>query len=330
MDVDQLAPAAVYFEAPDFIYKEQRWQARIATASEVLEGCNTLLLKVQDGAFCQKQAERALSNKMLILWELTLSLTLPLETAREQLSSFWLQLSDDLRTVTAGVMLFSGAVEELTQQVWPWVPEGHFAEWCSSLQASPEIDLKPYYGVALLDLWTTQLTSDLFDKPLCFACLDASRCDDLLGFYQLTQRTRNEQLHIFWRTPQPEYIADLVWQQGVAAEGFLATQQPMLGQCDTALCLPAASCWQSDIWNQLKDPLDQLSECAIAYRPVSQELMALMWTGFDRLIVVSAALTSLERRQLAGFAAAGGQVVVIGASIGIADEITFAEWCQPS
>ena len=116
----------------------------------------------------------------------------------------------------------------------------------------------------------------------------------------------------------------LVWQEGkdyglwsgaIGSSAPLSRVRPKL-----ALCLPPSySCFHA------LTPLFEVLE-ATQYQLVPASLLPARWETFDILIVVSELLTPSCCRMIQGFVAGGGRVVTYGASIGFAEEISFAEW----
>jgi hypothetical protein len=82
-------------------------------------------------------------------------------------------------------------------------------------------------------------------------------------------------------------------------------------------------------WNKLfDDALRYFIAHNISYRLISDESLIMSLEGLDDLFICPSAISYLGKRQLQGFCAAGGRVVLLeNASLGLANEIAFKDYC---
>ncbi len=82
-------------------------------------------------------------------------------------------------------------------------------------------------------------------------------------------------------------------------------------------------------WNKLfDDALSYFATHNISYRLISDESLIMSLEGLDDLVICPSAISYLGKRQLQGFCAAGGRVVLLeDVLLGLANEISFVDYC---
>lgn len=93
------------------------------------------------------------------------------------------------------------------------------------------------------------------------------------------------------------------------------------------ICLPPMSKFSSR-WNrQLDQAINELLKKQLAFRPIAEEALITNLEGLDDLIVCPSAISYQGKRQLQGFCAAGGRVLLLAdTSLGLPNELLFEDW----
>lgn len=280
-------------------------------------------------------------NTKPILWTLDLGLFsrlgFPLsdkaqfDKLENQLLDFCQSILPSWRDQTLGVQLFSGTLEEILD--FPWDQEQHvnFDQWKKQTSDAVVLDKERsrHYAIAVLNDFLELLTSSVSDNLEWFVQIECPQISDDLEFYQLANPARHEHLHIFWKCPAAELSATLVWERGIPLLGYAgSTKMNRIPpeEISIAWCLPPAWEIAPQEWACQRKMYRWLNENKILQRPIPQENISLHWQGLDFLFVASHQISPQSRRQLAGFCAAGGQVVTLGPFLQLANEITFEEF----
>lgn len=276
-----------------------------------------------------------------ILWNLDLKLFDRLQkplSDNEQFAEIEKQLLDFCASIeeyqenTLGVLLFSGSLKDVLNFTWDSLQNDNFKVWRNQVDPDQILSddyLINHYACKVLNDFLEILTSGVPQRLEWFVQLDATSIYDEVEFYQLANPARFEQVHVFWRCPTQETIANLVWEIGIPLQGYHAKQKldlAMQESITTAWCLPPSSIIDLSELHHQKEVLEKLEKAGIKHRPIPEEKIALNWQGLDTIIVISHQITPQGKRQLAGFCAAGGSVVTVGELLGLPNEETFANF----
>lgn len=316
----------IFFEAPHFIKDDKDYYPQC----------------MPEGNLLMLNAGEQPSHETAILWtkEFNLfdKLLKPLSDNEQfnelekQLLAFCSEIPEEFLEKTLGVLLFSGKLEDILNFPWDSQQNENFITWRNDVDPAHSLNdyyLLHHYACKILNDFLEVLTSGIPQRLEWFVQIDGSSFTDEVEFYHLANSARFENLHIFWKCPNDKILSDLVWDKGIPLQGFCAESPLDLSYQDsitTAWCLPPIGMISPDELQHQKMVMETLANQNISHRPIPEEKIALNWQGLDTIIVVSHHITPQGKRQLAGFCAAGGTVVVVGEPLGLPNEETFANF----
>ncbi|MFA6915305.1 MAG: hypothetical protein WC222_02830 [Parachlamydiales bacterium] len=317
----------IFFEAPQFVWNENPYFPEGTTDG------NLVVLQ---------EAEQPVGDSAAILWKKDFKLfdqfLKPLsdkeqfDEIEKELLNFCETIPEQYHSQTLGVLLFSGKLEDILNFPWDCQQNDNFKAWREYVDPAHDLNdyyLLHHYACKILNDFIEILTSGVSQRLEWFVQIDGSGFVDEVEFYHLANAARFENLHVFWKCPQPEILADLVWDAGIPLQGYCAESKLDLryqNSIITGWCLPPAGMIGPQELQHQKSVVEALKKANISYRPIPDERIALNWQGLDTIIAISHHISPQGKRQLAGFCAAGGLVVTVGEPLGLPNEETFANF----
>ena len=214
---------------------------------------------------------------------------------------------------TAGVILYQGTTDFSSifpRELW----SESFLQWLEHLVKGPlqeECILEHYY-----ELYTTQLFAELMQRLLAFLPEDCPallliEASESLAF--LAQKFSLERFESFILL-DPE-----------------RRELPFLQQCASlGICLPADLHCDQKTLKQINSTLAKLQERHMPFRFIPESKLHHFWNGLDEILVFSKTLSIQGKRQLLGFCATGGRVIVEGEALCLPQEISLENFLQIS
>ncbi len=144
------------------------------------------------------------------------------------------------------------------------------------------------------------LANRLPDGLDVYVMLDASSIAEPLEEAQLLTRERYERLNI------------------IVEGGRLPIETH--SEIPLGVCFPPIDMHDPIHYTGLNEALHHLLEKQIPFRIIPESFLIAEWKGLDALIVTPSGLSPQGKRKLQGFCAAGGTVLNIGESLGLANE----------
>lgn len=273
-----------------------------------------------------KEQEIIGSKESSILWHLDFSFPnmrfspqdfLKLQSQFIAMEHFSQKIWSRFEKNTSGVVLYQGSAD--FSRLFPkelWLEP--FLNWLDLLTKNvadkhelktASYDLEHYY-----ELYATQLFAELMQRLVVFlpeACsaLVLIEVKEPLAF--LAQKFSLEWFESF-------ILLDLKKQQ-----------LPFLNQnAALGICLPSdAHCDQKTLM-QMDSILTTLKQKQVAFRCIPESKLNHFWNGLDTILVFSRTLSLQGKRQLLGFCATGGSVVIEGESLSLPQEIFLSSFLQ--
>lgn len=318
------------YEAPVFLHDENTFVPKIIGH----KGGNVELVN----------SDAKPATKHPILWELDLglfnTLKAPLSDKSQfdrleaRLRQFCETMIQEWEAETLGIHLFQGTLEDILSFPWDEVQHQNYTSWLLQIKGKhclTDADLRKHYACTVLNDFLGLLTSGIPEQTEWFVSLDVSELSDLNQFYLLSNPARFEHLHIFWKCPSHLFLSDLVWSTGTPLRGFkadLSLEITPPERFSSAWCLPLA-------WNLDEQSIEYcksiqwiLDQNEILARPIAEEKISLEWQGLDTIFVDGTLISDKGRRQLAGFCAAGGQVVSVGKPLELTNEVRLDDYLR--
>lgn len=119
----------------------------------------------------------------------------------------------------------------------------------------------------------------------------------------------------------------LEWFESFILLDLKRNQLPFLNQkARLGICLPS-HCDQ-EILAQISTIFNHLRQKQIDFRCIPEAKLNHFWNGLDTILAFSSTLSSQGKRQLMGFSAAGGRVVIEGKSLCFPQEIPMLDFLQ--
>lgn len=286
--------------------------------------------------------QQALGNRTQFL-----GLTLSLE-------HFCNTLWKEFRKETVGLCLYRGSLDFSVNYPWDEEQVLNLQEWTSDLYASAEsfaeetgIDILSF---ALLDAERMAQSCVGRDLLKCF-CRDAvgeylsllaSRVPDLLPLFllfdasaeqdpmltvKLLSKERYPRFHISHKSfdAATQVLGGEIAWDGVSMEkGMIARESGgdvEVERSTLGFCIPRMTLSRPSSTALLGSVLDVLIERMTPFRVIPEVNLAAEWDGLDFLIVDTQHVEIQFKRRLQGFCAAGGTVVCVGESLGLAQEV---------
>lgn len=128
----------------------------------------------------------------------------------------------------------------------------------------------------------------------------------------------------------PFIVGDICWNQQRCYSGRASLSRALLPEeaasspPKSGVCLPKKT--NTHIDEALESLLSELARREEAVRLFPEENLTRCWDGLDELLVISQGVSIAGLRQLAGFCAAGGRVVHLGAPLGVEGELCWEEY----
>jgi hypothetical protein len=94
------------------------------------------------------------------------------------------------------------------------------------------------------------------------------------------------------------------------------------------ICLPPDSHCDQEMLAQINAVLNHLKQKQIDFRCIPESKLNHFWNGLDTILVFSKTLSNQGKRQLLGFCATGGRVVVEGESLCLPQEVSMLDFLQ--
>lgn len=219
---------------------------------------------------------------------------------------------------TVGVILYQGAAD--FSKIFPkeiWLEP--FLEWLDLLRknVSDEHKLKESSSAWIAhyyELYAAQLFAELMQRLLVFlpetcAALLLIEVKEPLSF--LAQKISLERFESF-------VLLDLNKQQ-----------LPFLHQnASLGICLPSDAHFDPKMLAQMNTSLASLKQNQVDFRCIPESKLNHFWNGLDAILVFSRTLSIQGKRQLLGFCATGGNIVIEGESLYFPQEISMANFLQ--
>ncbi|VHO02686.1 hypothetical protein [Candidatus Rhabdochlamydia sp. T3358] len=106
-------------------------------------------------------------------------------------------------------------------------------------------------------------------------------------------------------------------------------QLPFLNQkARLGICLPPDSHCDQEMLAQINAVLNHLKQQQIDFRCIPESKLSYFWNGLDTILVFSRTLSNQGKRQLLGFCATGGRVVVEGEGLCLPQEVSMLNFLQ--
>lgn len=236
---------------------------------------------------------------------------------------------------TLAVTLFKGRGDWSDAWSWSTEEEEAFGKWqeergCSLLsrfEAEDSVEgqqrLRLFCrdrGAHFLEL----LASQLPEMCPALALIDVS---DLPTYSERAQMVSREVFE--YVTPvvrsRGEVLSPLSWGEKRGRFGFFSDALAEVDgkELNLALSLPSLDRFlvtSPSLWEQIAS---DLVEAGREYRVIEELRFSQSWMCVDHCVVISAQISPAGKRMLQGFCAAGGQVVHVGESLGLAEEISW-------
>lgn len=210
---------------------------------------------------------------------------------------------------TAGVILYQGTTDFSTifpRELW----SESFFQWLKHLTKESKEDILEHYYA----LYTTQLFAELMQRLLAFLpedCLALLLIEASEPLAFLAQKFSLERFESF-------ILLDLEKKE-----------LPFLQQsASLGVCLPSDLHCTQETLTQISSTLATLKERHVPFRVIPESKLHHFWNGLDAILVFSKTLSIQGKRQLLGFCATGGRVVVEGGNLCLPQEISIEDFLQ--
>lgn len=273
-----------------------------------------------------------------------LSLCLSLEHFRDTL---W----KEFRTQTVGLCFYRGRLDLSSGFAWDETQIANMQGWlhdrfgnADALAREVEGERKEFSAIMPLDLanrsagkrllslfccdavgeYLDLLANRLPDTLPLFVLFDATGVDDPLLTAQLLHKERYPRLCLGVKGGR-SLGGELSWEGSPLAKGTISRHLSSQSNVPVriAVCLPSMQqCRQADTLG-LNEALAWLQKAQTPFRIIPEGLLTTDWDGLDQIIAVSHGLSPQGKRKLQGFCAAGGEVLTIGAPIGLPQESSW-------
>jgi hypothetical protein len=303
----------------------------------------------------REEAEEAVKNNKLILWELDFGLSdIRLETTQssqfynfgiaieEFVDHIWKQFKDQ----TLGLILFRGDAQFKERFAWNEDHRCHFFETIhdsdlqQSLQSIIDSSTLPwhealvdqvsfqFFAATMFAEYVQRLASYLPDEILVFSLFDVSTLSSPAHIAQLFSKDRFGHVLLALKMA-PMAIGHLNWQEGACLGGWIgigAAYFSTISEVKIGVCLPKDDHFTQEIEHTLNTVFLDLSLRQIPCRVIPEAQLTEAWDGIDYILAVSSSVSYQGKRRLQGFCAAGGYVVPLGESMGLAHEMSYSDF----
>jgi hypothetical protein len=273
-------------------------------SNAVLFPINASLESDVDWMKVKREARRIVDSGRSLLWEMDLGLErLTLTPTSSSLFStlsfvieqFVKEVLPALKEKTIGIILYRGTADFTS--LFPYSAwEISYREWL--MEKTGGFNL---YSADLLADLMHRFISLLPDELLPYLMLDVRGQSSLSALAQLLSRERFEHIHFILKGSSLP-LGEITWEEGKGTQA--STERPPLGVCfpQDAYCTP-------EVMARLERVLEQLIHDRTAFRIIPEAKLTEMWDELDRLIVHPDALSTMGKRKVQGFLAAGGEVI---------------------
>ncbi len=285
----------------------------------------------------RQQAKQAVEKGLKLLWQIDLGLfdrlPLPLEHQSQlmglelSLKHFSQTLWKEFENETLGVVLFRGSADYAQELKWSPDQTLAYQEWLGEGESDSQ---KTLFAADVVSHYLLTLIRRLPDALPLFLMLDASSIHSLTLQARLFSVERYDRILLAikgCRIPSPH----LVWEEGCASYGFVGSSSLSLSlQLDArvGIALPSIHFKSLAAYAGLEELLASLKRHQIPYKIIAEERLALEWVELETLCFLSQGLTEAGKRQLRGFAAAGGELVAIQDRAGLPSAINWDDWIK--
>ncbi len=297
----------------------------IAEDSKDSEECHAVCIKLP--AFLDSdllwdeqmhQAELLVSRGKYLVWDLQLGLEseeisffdpVAFQSWGIALQEFSRVVWKKFRASTWGVILFRGCIYE---QDMP------FPERVGALQLCAD--------------YLHRLASYLPDTLPIFLLWDASACTRMSEVAILLSAERFTHFQLGVRGTRL-MLSACDWQTGHGRRGWIGVGSPPTlakeaekGEVKVGIVIPGDDVISQEVMSLLDEVLKFFVDGRIGYRLVPEGLLNEQWDDLDSLILFVPAMTTLGKRKVLGFLAAGGRVITVGGTCGLGGEMSWEEW----
>ncbi|MBI5272951.1 MAG: hypothetical protein HY861_03100 [Chlamydiia bacterium] len=264
-----------------------------------------------------KQVVDNITPDQQILWALDLRLDAPYFPLEEELRFHSLRLALSLFTKeiwpvfqerTIGAILFQGSLDFSPFFHWSCKQEENWKSWKEGRALASEPYLHRLFCLDAFIHYFQMLAHALPDEMPLYLLFEGTGCGGKAETFQLLSRDGLEYFKVAVKgVPGWE---GLVWQEGQIVS--------VNNTASLAICLPTEAQCSAEILAKLDRLLPSLST---PYRIIPEGSLIERLEGVDSLYVFSDSLTVQGKRQLRGFCATGGKVIVDGSALGLAEEL---------
>lgn len=256
-----------------------------------------------------------------IIWDLEMGLfeglSFPLSDEM-QLLSFQMALDHfknkiwaEFKEYTFGIVLYKGSLD--FQLRWTSEEEVLFQEWLQGKESS-DTRRRLFKRDICVDYFHL-LLANLPDELFAFLLFQLPPSIDDGEFLRLTSKEYFSHFHLCFQgvNPFPFCRPFLAWGEEFQSDvgGFFQNvplnNPPSRQKSKKALLLPPSSIQYDESWQEVKKELKK----QISFRVIEIPFLTEEWDGLDKLIVFPSALEPQGKRKIAGFLAAGGEVIEI-------------------
>ncbi|MBM3184354.1 MAG: hypothetical protein FJZ64_03510 [Chlamydiae bacterium] len=247
-----------------------------------------------------KKLLEKISPSTPIIWEFNLGLNAPYFPTEDEMvfSSLRLALSQFTKEIwplfekqTSHGILYRGSADFSSFFQWSSQQVENFETWKKERPAANEAHLRRLFCKDGFAHYFQMLSHALPDELPLELCFDLAGCG-----------TRAEKTQLLSKEGFEHFIV----RKNEALTSF-------------AICFPSELKCSGYILSKLDTLFETLK---IPYRIIEETFLTESWEGVDQIYVLSEAVTSIGKRKLMGFCAAGGTVIVEGESLGLPKEVS--------
>ena len=309
---------------------------RLNNETEIPQGFNAVTICL-DGCMQSNLAwDEALETSRIfvsqgykILFELDLglfeSLKLPIASQTQfhalalSVDQFQTQIVPEFQEHIVGVILSRTSLLFHKSLPYDFELDLNFLTWAKEKKV-PENDYYKalFYRDAAIE-YLELLAERLGENTHPFILVDASEITSPLLFAKLTAADCVRRLQLAICNPLfPRMSA--IWQIGKDSCGYIGRLLSKFNKLDfetqieatkTAVLLPPYFVVDPVAYEGLEEAIQFLLHEKISFKVISEEFLTTEWSGIDTLIVSSQSLSLNAKRKLAGFEAAGGEIITV-------------------
>ena len=282
-------------------------------------------------------AKSIVEKKGLVLWELDFGFPKKAVKVSDKMffSSLVLALDHfssvlkEFEASTLGAIFYRRDTHFSTHIDWDQQQNENFLAWKEDYPVSTDsLQLKEVYAANVIAEYLHRLLSFLPDHLQAF-CLFAY--DPSIGPVRFFQRVSKDRFSHFQIAIKgsPFFSSGISWGSGKPFSGIIAKEImefPVKKEIEVGICLPGDEMLFNEGREELEEIASYFIENSIPCRILHESMMTQEWQGLETIAVFEKSLTIFGKRQLQGFCAASGQVVVYKDSLGLSKEISFEEY----